>query len=95
MNLYEEAQKGHEAEQLLEHPVFKEAIAAVRAGIINTWAEAPLRDREGAHELKLMLKLLNDVEANIKRVVDTGKMAGIQLEREQKIAEFKARNKFA
>lgn len=94
-NLLEEAQKGREAEQLIEHPVYKEAFANVRAGIINAWAEAPLRDKEGAHELKLMLKLLTDVEMNIKRVVDTGKMATIQLEREQKVADFKAKNKFA
>lgn len=95
MNLYEDSQRGFEAEQLLENPIFKEALANVRAGIINAWAEAPLRDREGAHELKLMLKLLDDVALNIKRVVDTGKMAKIQLEREQKIADFKAKNKFA
>lgn len=95
MNLHEEVQRGQDAEQLLEHPVFKEALASVRAGIINTWADAPLRDKEGAHELKLMLKLLGDLELNIKRTVDTGKMAKIQLERDSKIAEFKARNKFA
>ena len=95
MNLTEEVQRGHEAKQLIEHPIFKEAVAAVRAGIINKWADAPLRDRDGAHELKLMLKLLDDVEANIVRVVKTGEMATIQLEREAKVAEFKAKNKFA
>lgn len=95
MNLHEEVSRGRDAEQLLEHPIFKEAVQAVRDGIINKWADAPLRDKEGAHELKIMLKLLNDVEANIRQVVNTGKMANIQLEKEQKIAEFKAKNKFA
>lgn len=95
MNLHEEVSRGRDAEQLLEHPIFKEAVTAVREGIINKWAEAPLRDKEGAHELKVMLKLLNDVEANIRQVVNTGKMASIQLEKEQQIAEFKAKHKFA
>lgn len=95
MNLHDEVQKGRDAEQIIEHPIIKEAFAQVRAGIINKWADAPLRDKEGAHELKLMLKLLGDVEMNIRRFVDTGKMAEIQLEKEQKIAEFKAKHKFA
>lgn len=95
MKLNEEVSRGREAELLLNNPIFVESFAAVRAGIINAWADAPLRDKEGAHELKLMLKLLTDVESNIKRVVDTGKMATIQLEREKTISEFKAKNKFA
>lgn len=67
----------------------------MRDGIISALVDCPIRDREGAHELKLMLKLLGDLEGNIKRVIDTGKMAAIQLERDQKITEFKSKNKFA
>lgn len=95
MNLEEQASRGREAELLINNPIFVESFAAVRAGIINSWADAPIRDKEGAHELKLMLKLLTDIELNIKHVLDTGKMATIQLEREKTISEFKAKNKFA
>lgn len=95
MNLNEEVQRGRDAQLIIENPIFAESFALVRAGIVNAWADGPIRDKEGAHELKLMLKLLTDVEANIKRVMETGKMAVIQLERDQKVAEFKNKNKFA
>ena len=95
MNLEEKVSRGREAELLINNPIFVESFAAVREGIINSWANTPIRDKEGAHELKLMLKLLTDVELNIKHVLDTGKIAMDQLDRQNKIKEFKAKNKFA
>lgn len=87
--------RARNATQLVENPMFRETFTLVRDGLINALVDCPIRDREGAHELKLMLKLLGDLEGNIKRVIDTGKMAVMQLERDQKITEFKAKNKFA
>lgn len=85
MNLLEDAQQGYEARQLLENEVYKSAIENVRAGIVEKWRSCPIRDREGQHELKLMDKLLSELEGYIKQVVDTGKMAEIQLENERRM----------
>ena len=84
MNTETEAEKGRQAELLLDNPVYQESIEIVRNRIISSWESSPIRDKEGQHELKLMLKLLLDLTANIKLVAETGKLAKIQIEREKK-----------
>jgi len=72
------------AKQLLENPVYVECMDAVKQAILNGWENSPIRDTDGQHELRLMLKLLTDLQANIKRVIDNGKIAEINIEREKK-----------
>ena len=62
------------AQALLNDPELTAAFSAVRENIHKLIEEAPIRDREGVHELKLMLKLLSDVRANLQSVVNTGKV---------------------
>lgn len=85
MNLTEDVQQGYQAKQLLENEVYKRAMENIRSGIVEKWRSCPVRDIEGQHELKLMDKLLSDLEGYIKQVVDTGKMAEIQLENERRM----------
>lgn len=82
MELSEEQRRGELAADVLDNPLYREAFDSVRAGIIHAWETAPIRDKEGQGELKLMLKLLTDVQRNIETVMQTGKMAQIQIERE-------------
>lgn len=84
MSLEKDSEKGLEAQHLLNNPVYIEAVTALRTTLHMAWENAPIRDVEGQHELKLMLKLLNDLEANIKRVVNDGKIAQIEIERQKK-----------
>jgi hypothetical protein len=84
-----------QAEILLDNPIYQEAMSLVRDGIVERWEACPIRDIDGQHELKLMLKLLGDLQSNIKNFVDSGKLARIEIEEDKKIKEFKARNKFA
>jgi hypothetical protein len=81
MNLPEQVARGAEAHALLENPFVQEAFASVQAAIIEQWTNAPLRDREGAHELKLMLKLLNDLKSVFELAVHDGREAGRELDR--------------
>lgn len=78
-----DAARGDHAARLLNDPLLRDAFDQVRQGIHEAWARAPLRDREGQHELKLMLKLLHDVEANLQRVVENGKLARLEIERQR------------
>jgi uncharacterized protein YcaQ len=89
MNAHEEAQRGQRAKELLENDIFKESIVGLRQGILDKWRECPVRDIEGQHQLKLMDKLLGDIEGYIKIIAETGKMAEIQLEQERKVAELR------
>ena len=84
MSLTNDLERAQQAKFLLENPVYTESVETVRNAIIKGWENAPIRDTEAQHELKLMLKLLNDLELNIKRVVDTGKLAQIEIERQKK-----------
>jgi hypothetical protein len=76
-----ETERGQRAKELWENEVFTEAREAVRQGILDTWATSPVADKEGQHELRLMLKLLGDLEANILRFMADGQMAKLEIER--------------
>lgn len=80
MSAEQEIQQGKRAELLLSdlQPYFD----MVESAILLKWKESPVGDKDGQHELRLMMKLLKDLQANIVTAVETGKMAQIQLERE-------------
>ena len=75
----EERDRGQRAERMMTDQLYVESHDKVRQAIIDTWEACPIRDREGAHELKLMLKLLGDLQGHIKTVMETGKMATITI----------------
>ena len=56
----------------------------VRQAIHDQWAATPIRDQEGAHQLKLMLKLLGDTRANLDRAIADGKIAAHELDQRRK-----------
>jgi hypothetical protein len=72
---------GQRAHNLLTNPAFDKALADVEQAITQAWANAPIRDKEAQHELKLMHKLLRDVRANLERAVTDGKLAVQELQR--------------
>lgn len=79
VNLHLERDRGIKAQRWLEDDVTKEAFESVRKGIIERWEQSPIEDKEGQHELRLMLKLLVDVYSNVQQVAFTGKMAEQEL----------------
>jgi hypothetical protein len=86
MSIEQEATEGKHAERLMEE--MKPYFDMVKLAIIAKWEQSPVTDREGQHELRLMRKLLTDLEANIKTAIDTGKMAQIQIQNESKLSQF-------
>ena len=62
------------AKALLGDSEFTGAFESVRLQLLERMEQCPIRDREGLHELKLMLKLLGDVKQNIEHVFNTGKV---------------------
>jgi hypothetical protein len=81
MDPKEEIFRGEQAHNILENVIYKESWEKVRESIITAWETSPIRDKEGQHELKLMLKCLKDVQNYMENVVTTGKMAKIQVEK--------------
>lgn len=84
VNLAKEASDGIRASALLNDPTYQDAVSKVRQGIIDKWSSSPVGDRDGQHELRLMLKLLTDIEKNIAEVATTGRLASLQIEEEAK-----------
>lgn len=78
-----EASRGTRAQLLLDSEPYKEAVGRVRQAILEKWAASPVADKDGQHELRLMLKLLGDLEANIREVAQTGKLAQVQIQQEK------------
>jgi hypothetical protein len=66
--------RANKAKALLENSELAAAFSSVRIALLQRIEECPVRDRDGVHELKLQLKLLNDVKANLQSVVNTGKV---------------------
>lgn len=74
-----EIRKGSNAEQLLENEAFKDACESLRKAIIDRWATSPVADKDGQHELRLMMKLLDDLLGNLRVAVSNGKFAENEL----------------
>jgi hypothetical protein len=88
MNLHADLEKGSRADVLIKSQAYQDAYNGVRQAILETWASSPIRDSEGQHELRLMLKLLDDLNGHIVSMVNTGKLAGAQIEHENKAKAY-------
>jgi hypothetical protein len=84
MNLEAEVSRGHRAAALLRDPLLQEAFDGVASAIHEKWASCPVRDREGAHELHLMLKLLTDLKSVLETAVTEGNHALKEIEFQKK-----------
>lgn len=79
MNLGDQVREGAEAKRVLDDPAMTRAFNDVETAITQRWATSPLRDKDGQYELRLMLKLLGDLRANLERAVADGKIAANEL----------------
>lgn len=93
MSIENDLTRGARAKSLLEDELLTEAFTNVESAIHEKWANAPLSDREGQHELLLMLKLLRDVRANLEQALADGTFAADKLkhlQRDMTPREFRA-----
>ncbi len=84
MNLKEDATRGEKAQRLLDDPIVVEAFDLLRAAIFRQMEQCPMRDEDGLRQLKMMLKLSNDLRRNFEEIIRTGKLAELQIEQEYK-----------
>lgn len=78
MTELEEIKRGEEAKRLIDNPLFKDAVKAVRDGIISSLSTSPLGDEKTHNRLAIALQLLNQIEKQLKDHIQTGQMAMIQ-----------------
>lgn len=89
MNPAKIIEKADRCQKLLDDPDLKDAFAIVRQAIFTNIEKCPIRDTEGAEKLRLMLKLLNDVRANLEQAVAEGKAEAFQLQEKRRFSLFR------
>lgn len=76
---YEEITKGGEAEKILNNEVYKHAFTTVKNNIIEAMQSSPLSDDTTHNRLVIALQTLNQIERALTDIMQTGKMAKIQV----------------
>ena len=77
----EEVKRGEQASQILDNPIYVEAIDKVRENIVSTMTNSPLGDEKTHNRLVIALQLLNQINKQLTDVMHTGKLAAIQTDR--------------
>jgi hypothetical protein len=77
----EEIKLGEQAAQILENPVYIDAIAKVRENIVSSMTASPLGDEKTHNRLVIALQLLNQINKQLTDVMQTGKLASIQTDK--------------
>tara|TARA_R100000789_G_scaffold81829_2_gene77131 strand:+ start:874 stop:1107 length:234 start_codon:yes stop_codon:yes gene_type:complete len=70
----EELKRANDAKTILEHPLYKEAHEKLRIDLVNELLNSPVRDTDAREKLYLMIKMLDSVHAQIKSIMETGKL---------------------
>jgi hypothetical protein len=81
--LRKQVEEGVRAKSVLTDDAFQKAYNDVGAAITEAWQSCPLRDRDGAHELRLLWKLHKDYLGHLQKAVDDGKFAAEELKQDK------------
>ena len=79
MELEKEQQRGQQAKRILEDPIYIEALQKVSQELDQEWINSPIRDTEGRERIYMMKKMLNVLHVQLKSVMETGKLATMQV----------------
>ena len=85
MSKEQDIAKAQRADKLLKDEDLQGAFDSVRQALFEKIEQTPMRDDEGLKQLRIMLKLLKDVRANLERAIRDGKLASeeLRIERER------------
>ena len=80
MRLELERERGEQARQIVEHPLWAEAWAEYEKAVIAKWRNSPEIGTEAREALWLSLRIAEKARRHIESVMVTGRMAAEQLE---------------
>ena len=87
--LNQQAQRGAEAQQVIDNPAYQTAMRLLKESIDKEWQKADVRDSEGQRLLLQFRKTAERFERILAGMVETGRYA------ERKIVDDKLRNESA
>ncbi len=70
----QEKQRTELAKNVLDNPVFQDAIKQIKQELYGEFLNSPARDSEGREKIYLMGKMFDLLLVNIKSVMETGKL---------------------
>lgn len=89
-----EISRGEEAERLLNNPMVQEFFTKAREDLVDAMGSSPMGDDKTHNRLVIALQVLNQYEKAFNDVINTGKMAKIQVQEPtitDKVRSFAAR----
>ena len=91
----EEIRRAGKAREILENPVFKDAVGLIEAALLDAIHRSAFADEKLREKLCQRFALLRDLESELQSVMTTGKIAAIQIEERSRFREFsdRVRNK--
>jgi len=69
-----EQKRSQEAKQILEHPLFIEAVNKIRLDLNQEWLSSDLQNSEQRENIFVMRRMLELVVMQIQSVMETGKI---------------------
>lgn len=78
-----DAMRGDDAARVLESKAFQGAMKALQDQIVKDWSNCPVRDTEGQKLYLQLHKLSKKFEALLTGMVETGKLARLELDAER------------
>lgn len=82
---------GDQAKLVLENEAFQQAMADIESEITEQWKQSPARDPEGREKLWQLLKLAGKLRSNLQTRLETGLLARLELDHQQKTMLQKAK----
>lgn len=79
-------QRAEKAQRILEDELFKESFESVRQALLQKFESAPVGDADGIMKVRLCLKLLSDVRANLETVIRDGKVEEFNIKEQKRLA---------
>jgi hypothetical protein len=80
-----EAERGRQAQAVLDNPVYASSYGLIEAEITRKWRES--RDKDEREQLHLLLRMLDKARNVLESTMRTGKLAEAELERKQTLMQ--------
>jgi hypothetical protein len=70
----QDIKRSQQAKEILEHPLFLEAINKIRGDLTNEWLNSNLENSEQRENIFVMRRMLELVVMQIQSIMETGKI---------------------
>ena len=81
----QEVQRGELARQVIENPIYQEAMTATKAKLFDEWASTKWYQHKKRQEIWRMYRAAESVESSISRVMTAGKFGRQTIDSKQRL----------